>query len=448
MTAPVKRPVDVRTPVATGDAEKVGKGLWRKQVLPNATLNVRGRVIAFTPDYFREVAQAFSDEAFPTVPFMLADRNNDHTMEPERAHGEVLGLDAADDGLYATIRLSEVAERIVRDNPRFGVSVRIKENWDRADGKHYPAAMQHLLGTFDAVAPSMKPWEPVDLAEPAGQAVLLDLSSMTYDQPAVSGETPTSGGEPTMATLTDEELAKVRVLLQRVQNVDRPTDDDGSNGDGSSTADDTQSGDDDEAQRDDEAEDAYFARLAEKYFGGLGDEGQPDDGDDDAGDTDVGDEPAEGDINDEGEGEGNTPAEQQERQTVAAATTASDGDVIELANTGRDEDRQRILDLTNQLDAANYEKEREQLVKQTGLPPSVIDLARPVLEGRRRVVELSNGSQVDAGDVVRKVLHAVGQKIQLLDLSAALGTDEPDDEAKAAAEHRSQVADRVLQYIN
>jgi hypothetical protein len=119
-----------------------------------------------------------------------------------------------------------------------------------------------------------------------------------------------------------------------------------------------------------------------------------------------------------------------------------------MSNAAHQEDRQRILELSQKLDAANYEKERDQLVRATGLPPSIIDLARPVLEGSRNVVELSNGSQVDAGEVVRKVLAAVGEKVQLLDLSAAIGTDEPTDEDKVAAERRRQVADDILMNIN
>lgn len=408
--------VDVRTPIATGEATKVGKRLWRKQVLPNAKLNVRGRVIEFTPDYFRKVEQAFRDEAYPTVPFMLADKNNDHTMDPERAHGEVLSLEAADDGLYATLRLSEVAERIVRDNPRFGVSVRIREDWDRADGKHYPAAMQHLLGTFDGVAPGMKPWEPIDLSTPADDVVVIDLSAATYDDTS----TPTSGGEPTMADLTADELATLRAalpLLQRLQ--DDPGDD--------APAGETRDGD--------TMTEADFEALAADIFGDLDDDGE------DGGDW-VDTDDAEPGDNEDGDADEEEPAEQPELAGVAASNTG--GDVVELSNSARDEDRRTILELSQRLDAANYEKERDALVRATGLPPSIIDLARPVLEGSRHVVELSNGTSVDAGDVVRQILKAVGEKVQMLDLSASLGTDEPTDEDKAAAEHRASVADRIL----
>lgn len=427
--------VDVRTPVATGDAEKVGKRLWRKQVLPVGSFQVAGRKLEFTPDYCRQVAQAFTAGAYDTVPTMLADKTNDHTMALLDEGGEVLALDAEPDGLYATVQLSEpAAERITR-NKRCGVSVRIRENYDRSDGQFFPAAMQHLLLTWDPRIPGMHPWEPIDLATPAGEAVVLDLSSMTYDQPST---TPTSGGEPTMADLTPEELAQVRAalpLLERLQGTGQDT---------APPAD---------APPIDESDEAEFERIAADIFGDLDADDTDDDGTDwlgepdgDPGDGTDGDENGDG-TDGEGSGDGNAPAEPAPADLVAASNNGG-GDYVELSNSGRDADRQQILELSQRLDAANYEKERDTLVRQTGLPPSIIDLARPLLEGSGRDVLLSNGTEVDAGDVVRRVLHAVGEKVQLLDLSAALGTDEPDDEAKAAAEHRRTVADNILQYLN
>lgn len=422
------RAVDVRTPVATGEAKKIGKGLWRKQVLPVGEFRVGGRTLKFTPDYHRAVAAAFADQAYDTVPTMTADKTNDHTMALLDEGGEVLALEAEEDGLYATVQLSEpVAERVER-NPRLGVSVRIRENYDRSDGKFYPAAMQHLLLTWDPRIPGMKPWEPIDLSTPADEALVIDLSAATYDDDDESSTTPTSGGEPTMADLTPEELAQVRAalpLLQRLegtgQTVDAPS------------------------EGAEDLTDEEFERIAADIFGDLDDDDAP---------ADLGDLGAPGDGGDQGDDQpddgdeegqdGNAPADRAPAEVAASNPYGDNGDYLEMSNAAREEDRQQILELSNKLDAANYERERDQLVKATGLPPSIIDLARPVLEGSRNVVELSNGSSVDAGEVVRTVLKAVGEKIQLLDLSAAIGTDEPTDEDKVAAERRRAVADDIL----
>src|SRR5690606_17061775 len=198
------QPVDVRTPVSTGNAKQVGKRLWRKQVLPVGEFKVGARELKVTPDYVRQVADAFTEGAYDTVPTMLADKNNDHTMAVLDEGGQVLALEAEDDGLYATVQLSEPAAERVERNPKLGVSVRIRENYERADGRFYPAAMQHLLLTWDPKIPGMKPWAPLDLSNSAGEALVIDLSAATYDSTPTPGE-----GEPIMADLTPDELAQV-----------------------------------------------------------------------------------------------------------------------------------------------------------------------------------------------------------------------------------------------
>lgn len=428
------QPVEVRTPVATGDAEKVGRRLWRKQVLPIGDFQIGSRHLKVTPDYCRQVASAFADEAYDTVPTMLADKTNDHTMAVLDEGGQVLALDTEDDGLYATVQLSEPVNERVEANKRLGVSVRIRENYDRSDGKYYPAAMQHLLLTWDPRIPSMRPWEPIDLSNPVDDVLVIDLSAATYES-----TTPTEEGRPTMADLTPDELAQVRAVLPLLERLQESGQDTAPPAEGEPT---------------DEDLDAEYARIAQEIFGDLDDE---EDGDTDSatetatgpggGDGDDQDDDKD-DRDDDGDGDGShrRPADQadtgQPAEQVAASNTG--GDYLELSNAARAEDRSRILELSNQLDEANYEREREQLVRATGLPPSIIELARPVLQGSRHVVELSNGSEVDAGEVMRKVLAAVGEKVQLLDLSAAIGTDEPTDEDKQAAERRRSLADDIL----
>ena len=55
-------------------------------------------------------------------------------------------------------------------------------------------------------------------------------------------------------------------------------------------------------------------------------------------------------------------------------------------------------------------------------------------------MELSNGSSVDAGAIVRKVLKEVGQTVRMLDLSGELGTplDFSADAERQAEEKAAQ----------
>src|SRR5688500_17768401 len=191
-------------PVAQSENTRLGPRVYRKQVLRPMELSYNGRKIKFDEAYFRNIEQAFQKGAFDTVPFVLADKENRHTMEPERAAGEVLGLEASADGLYATIRLSEDAAKIVADNPRFGVSARIVEGLARGDGFTAPAAVQHVLGTFDPRVTGLSPWETVELSNENQEVI--DLTKT--EEGAVDGLTEAQQKRiEALLAMPDEEFA-------------------------------------------------------------------------------------------------------------------------------------------------------------------------------------------------------------------------------------------------
>jgi len=171
--------VTVLTPTVKSDAIELGRTTWRKQVLPIRSLNYNGRKLHFTKDYLNNLVQSFKDRAFDAVPLQLADADNRHTNDPERAAGEVIGLEAADDGLYATVSLTDRGAALVKEHPNLGVSVRIVEQFERGtDGKRYPAALQHVLATWDPRINAMKPWEAVECANETDE--VLDLSELSF----------------------------------------------------------------------------------------------------------------------------------------------------------------------------------------------------------------------------------------------------------------------------
>lgn len=99
-------------------------------------------------------------------------------------------------------------------------------------------------------------------------------------------------------------------------------------------------------------------------------------------------------------------------------------EALELARSQSTE----LSRIRGELDEQKWSNERVALMKTHGLPPSIIDKAKPLLKGEGHVLEFSNGDKVDAGGVMRDVLHAVGDLAKLLDLSHELGSsvDEPD----------------------
>lgn len=212
-------------PVTREDTKRLTHRVYRKQVLKAGQLDYKGRKLNFDKPYFDKITKAFRDGAYDTVPFVLADKDNAHTMAAERAAGEVLGFEATEDGLDAILRLSSDAAKIVDQNPKFGVSARIVEGLTRGDGYTAPAAIQHVLGTWDPRMTGMSPWRAVEMSNTDGHEVidlteggampdldekqkarlgrLLDLPDAEFD--ALLGAKPKDDGE----TMTDEEAERL-----------------------------------------------------------------------------------------------------------------------------------------------------------------------------------------------------------------------------------------------
>lgn len=172
------------SPQDTGDAVELSASqrVYRKRILPKATINYRGRKIRFDDEYLADLAQSFDAGAYDQVAFMLAPDNNSHTLDPERFRGELQGVDVQDDGLYATIQVTPEAAKVLEENPKLGVSARILENYMRSDGKHFPRALQHVLGTLDPVIPGLGAWEEVALSNGVLLENVIDLSETSYEE--------------------------------------------------------------------------------------------------------------------------------------------------------------------------------------------------------------------------------------------------------------------------
>ena len=158
---------------------ELGNRLWRKKVLPVGDVEYKGRLLHFTQDYLGQLAAAFNGRAYDQVPFQLADAQNTHTNDPERTRGEITAMELGDDGLYITAELTEDGEKVLAANPKLGVSARIVEDYARSDGRHFPAAIQHVLGTLDPRIPGLGAWQAIEAASPVPDQVI-DLSASMF----------------------------------------------------------------------------------------------------------------------------------------------------------------------------------------------------------------------------------------------------------------------------
>jgi hypothetical protein len=393
MTSPARDSVAVLAPFDDAAAIELGNHYWRKQVLRHGDFAYGDRTLRFTPEYTQGLAKAWREKAYDAVPFQFAGPDNQHTNAIDATRGEIVGFESTTDGLDAIMTLEPEAETVIRRHPRLPVSVRIIENLDRADGQHFDAAVQHVLATWDPRVTAMKPWERVELANDDVDHVL-DLTDLTVARP---GATTHEGTDmPKLAdSFSDEEIAQLRTLLTDVAGKDTK---DTSVQDATPAAPATKDSKAPDTQDTQDAEyvvpsDAELERIACALF--------PEETADDAGKAKV-------------------------------DATADNPQAVELAN------RLSLIEAENArlrgaADIAAYEKLRDDLARDSGIPPAITDLAKPLLTGAH-MIELSGGTKVNAGEVIHKVLVAIGEQVRMLDLSGPAVFDQSATDAAAAAD--------------
>lgn len=373
--------VAVLTPVNEAAPIELGRQLYRKQVLRHGKFNYKDRQLEFTPEYIAKLVSAFKDQAYDQVPFMLADERNAHTMDPTRAAGDVVGLEATDDGLDALVSLSDNAAALVRDNPRFGVSVRVLEDLERMDGKKFPAALQHVLGTFDPRMTGMRPWQAVEMSNSDVDHVL-DLTEISAPSGVDNKEGATvpeteSKPESTLGdNLSPEALSRLTKLAELLNENGTFLEDDEDEDDG-----------DDYREPTDAEKDRIVAAV-------LGEADKP--------------------GNDSGKptADGKAPVDQQ----VIAASHEPTANEIELA-ARLDRAEQETARLRDEAAARRYVELKRDLAESAGIPPACVDMCKEWLTGDNSI-ELSNGVTRDPGADIVKMLREIGKQYQLVDLAS------------------------------
>lgn len=383
-------------PNVRGNAIELGQHTFRKQILPIGEITYEPpdgspkRKINFSRDYLARLVKEFKAGAFDEVPLQFADEKNTHTMEPERARGQIAGLELTDTGLDAIVDLSDDAAELVRQHPKLGVSARIAENFTRMDGRtqrHVPAAIQHVLATFDPRIAGMSPWQAVELST-SGETVV-DLSSEVID---LGKEEDMSG------PLTDEETTTLAGLLGKLGfkiEAPKPDDDKG-----------VTNSDDDDLVGEELTADELDELLATLEGGDEGDDGEAGDG---------------------------------ELVGAGAELSADARQAIELANARASEADNRVRAMEMQLAEQRWREERAGF-EANGVTPVVLDLARPLLsQPGESAIELSNGQTVTPAGIVRKILAEIAAGNAHVDLSREIGTSVENDEDDPEAKRRQEI---------
>jgi hypothetical protein len=434
----------VLAPFYRSRAVELGNRLWRKKVLPVGDVEYKGRTLHFDLPYLKGLARAFADKAYDQVAFQLADAANTHTNDPERFRGSLVAVDAEQDGLWFTLKPTEAGDKVLQENPELGVSARIVEGYDRSDGRHFPAAIQHVLGTLDPRIPGLGSWQAIEAASPEPDQVI-DLTAESFTE---------------LAAPLDKAARKAakKAAKQQQQQMTDPAGD-GTDTEGEAVMADLGNLSDTQKARlarlldfDDETLDALVNGGIVVTPEELDALTAPDDDEDESDDEDglaaevdaMTDEELDA-LQAEFDAEFDTGTETEtipEGEPVAAGMSAEAQFAIDLANAKADETARELAVVTARLREEDFQGEKRRMAD-LGVPPYITELARPLLEGAGHAVELANGKTVDAGAIMRRVLSEYASQARLLDLDVELGSphDEPDD---AGREQQAQSRDAMV----
>lgn len=387
-------PAEIRTPFSKSRALLTAPNTWRKKVLPVGEVKYQDRMLKFDREYLETLAQAFKSGAYDQVPFQLAPDDNKHTNNPERTRGWVTDVTVEDDGLWVTAQVTPAGNQILTENPNLGVSARIVEEYARSDGQFYPAAIQHVLGTLDPRITGLGPWQAVEMSNTV--EMIIDLSAATF-----AGE---EGGS-IMPDLDPAQQGKLAALLEL--DPDRL----------SALLDTLDDGYDEGPGGEDMTEDELIAAINSMS------------------DDEFAQVAAEFDV------------AEPEPELAGAGAALSNGygmDAIEMANYRVAETERQLSVLQAEHDRQAFENEKRRLLNQ-GVPLYITDLARPLLEGTGRTVELSNGQTTDAGLIMRRVLTEFGKAASMIDMSGELGSpvDIEVDTSQRAEQARSSRVSQI-----
>ena len=381
------------TPWERGQAVELGNQRWEKRVLPVDSIRYEGRTLNFTPAYLKGLEEAFRNRAYDYVPFQLADAENKHTNAVDRFGGTIIDMRAKEDGLWVTLDPTPNGEKLLKDNPYLGVSARIVEQYARADGKFYPAAVQHVLATHDPRITGLGPWRTIEASNTP--QLVIDLTGASF------------AGEETH--MPENLNAQQQANLSRLLNMDPAALDKLVGGTPPPAA----------PPADDQLSDQELADLIDAM------------GDDDLAAL-------------EGEFYAQTGA-----GAAATGLTAEAQMAIDLANSRVEETERQLAVFQGEIDRQRFEGEKRSLAD-LGVPPYITELARPLLQGTGHTVDLANGQRTDAGAIMRKVLGEYAKMASMLELNVELGSpmDEPEGGAAGAAtSQRDELINRAKQQM-
>lgn len=399
------------TPLDFSRGERVGRRAFRKQILRKQSITYKGQKIDFDDPLLKELVRNFNKGAYDQVPFQFADGKNQHNEDPRNFSGELVSVELTNDGIDGIFDLTSDGIKAVKRNPKLGVSARIMDAVEHADGRKFGRSIRHVLATMNPRITGMQPWQAIDLSEEE-ETEVVDLTAETIQERntmatktkakaktakvrrsstgVVSVKTATGTTEVDLSALSDEEFQGLIDLA-----VEAGEDED-TNDEVVDVTDELEDEDDEDEEDDDEDSDDE-------------DEEEDDDEDDEETDLAIPDAFKKNIKGKKGKApEAGVDEKVKGNLTKKVVTKRKKGKkVAPPAFVSAD------LSILDRAAANEWKRERRGFVRD-GVPPYMLDLAEPILSKRETVmVDLSEDESVDASGIVRDMLEAARGYIEI-----------------------------------
>ncbi len=166
-------------------------GVFRKEIWRVGDINYGGAKVRFTSQMLKGAYQNFKKgHPFGYIPFQFLHKSVNGEDHPKDYAGKIVNLSVDDEEnpqrMYADFSLTEDAQKIVKHNPQFGVSVKVHPNFVHpSTGQEYGPMLLHVAGThFPRMSGSdslnLGDWTPVAAGiDNAGETI--DLSQAEFE---------------------------------------------------------------------------------------------------------------------------------------------------------------------------------------------------------------------------------------------------------------------------
>lgn len=220
----------MRCPLNLSEAENIGGNKYKKEILRVGEIVVdnKGRKFNFTPKFLRDLKNNFG-KALDYIPLLYTGEGNKHSSgtDPKAYAGlvETLSLDDEENPtkLYAEFSLTEDTEKIVKHNPKFGVSVTAHPNFvDAPRGVYYGPMLIDVNATHRPKLNKMGEWEKIAVraSDEEYRFDVLDLSDTTYttkeevvNMPEVETQSPIELSDEQIQAIMESDIFKNQVEL-------------------------------------------------------------------------------------------------------------------------------------------------------------------------------------------------------------------------------------------